>query len=300
MGAALWLYGWLILRQTRQEQTLGFVLGGKPVTYREIEEETGFARKTLERWMQVLRRNGYIETRVVTAGIIVKVTKAKKFGRLFGRNPTQADSTQAFEQKVCGDSCVSMNPLRIPPASLRQSAEFTCPPPQIRGDIPLTPRPEVPIFEAGRSQVFHTKSSEVTENSSRDACCQHSGAGEWAETARGCGNSRQWSYRRNELSSERRGGRVRATDWRALREELVRRELRVGAGPEVQHRARPAADSAAQVEEHAAQGAALEAEPCAPLRRGVQGNLFDSLESRARPQKRLAAVERGSKAVGAA
>jgi hypothetical protein len=79
MGAAIWLYGWLVLRETRQVGATGLVLGGRPVSYREIEEETGFGRKTLERWMRVLRRQGYIETRVVQSGIVVRITKAKKF-----------------------------------------------------------------------------------------------------------------------------------------------------------------------------------------------------------------------------
>ena len=56
MGSAVWLYGWLVLRQTREREGIGFVLGGRPVTYREIEEETGFAQKSLQRWMHALRR----------------------------------------------------------------------------------------------------------------------------------------------------------------------------------------------------------------------------------------------------
>jgi hypothetical protein len=78
MGAAVWLYGWLILRQTHQTGTIGWVLGGAPIHYREIEEETGFNRRTLERWMKMLRRQKYIETAVVDSGIIVKILKAKK------------------------------------------------------------------------------------------------------------------------------------------------------------------------------------------------------------------------------
>jgi hypothetical protein len=80
MGPAVWLYGWLVLRQTRQVGTTGLVLGGRPVSYREIEEETGFGRKTLERWM-----------RAVAAGIVVRITKAKKFAEdraAFLRIPT--------------------------------------------------------------------------------------------------------------------------------------------------------------------------------------------------------------------
>jgi hypothetical protein len=54
------------------------VLGGAPVTYREIESETGFNRRTLEAWMRVLRREGYVQTHNLPAGISVRILKAKK------------------------------------------------------------------------------------------------------------------------------------------------------------------------------------------------------------------------------
>src|SRR5271155_3213423 len=69
MGAAVWLYGWLVLRQTHQSDGFGCVLGGSAISYREIEEETGFKRRTLECWMRVLRREGYIETNTAPAGV---------------------------------------------------------------------------------------------------------------------------------------------------------------------------------------------------------------------------------------
>jgi hypothetical protein len=78
MGAAVWLYGWLVLRQTHQSGGVGYVLGGAPVTYREIEEETGFNRRTLEAWMRVLRREGYIETQTLRGGIGIRILRAKK------------------------------------------------------------------------------------------------------------------------------------------------------------------------------------------------------------------------------
>ena len=79
MGSAVWLYGWLVLRQTHQQGSVGWVLGGAPISYREIEEETGFNPRTLERWMQTLRRCGYVETEAAPAGVIIRITKAKKF-----------------------------------------------------------------------------------------------------------------------------------------------------------------------------------------------------------------------------
>lgn len=82
MGAAIWLYGWLVLRQTHQTGTTGWVLGGAPVSYREIEEETGFNRRTLERWMRLLRKHEYISTQSAQGGVIVRILKAKKHGRV--------------------------------------------------------------------------------------------------------------------------------------------------------------------------------------------------------------------------
>ncbi len=81
MGSALWLYGWLVLRQTHQTGSTGWVLGGAPISYQEIEEETGFNARTLERWMSTLRRQGYVETEPVMGGLIVRITKAKKHAR---------------------------------------------------------------------------------------------------------------------------------------------------------------------------------------------------------------------------
>lgn len=81
MGSALWLYSWLILRQTHQSGAIGWVLGGAPVSYREIEEETGFNRRTLEGWFRKLRRGGYIETSAAPSGVVIRITKAKKYSQ---------------------------------------------------------------------------------------------------------------------------------------------------------------------------------------------------------------------------
>lgn len=81
MGSALWLYSWLVLRQTHQTGSIGWVLGGAPVSYREIEEETGFNRRTLEGWVRRLRREGYIETQVAPTGVVIRITKAKKYSQ---------------------------------------------------------------------------------------------------------------------------------------------------------------------------------------------------------------------------
>ncbi|HEY0704431.1 MAG TPA: hypothetical protein VGD60_16785 [Candidatus Acidoferrales bacterium] len=107
MGSAIWLYGWLILRQTHQTGSVGWVLGGAPIHYREIEEETGFNPRTLERWMKSLREQKYIETAVVDGGITVKILKAKKHLR-----PTSSVASAASVRKVAGG--VRGNAGRVP------------------------------------------------------------------------------------------------------------------------------------------------------------------------------------------
>jgi hypothetical protein len=78
-------------RRRRRSRTAR-VFGGAPVTYREIEGETGFNRWTLKRWMSLLRRNAYIATEASPGGVIVRILKAKKHlqaGRLRIPSDTQ-------------------------------------------------------------------------------------------------------------------------------------------------------------------------------------------------------------------
>ncbi len=80
MGDAVWLYMWLIDKITRiDDNGLGYVLGGKPI---QIDEIKGFARRTAQRYIAVLKDEGYIEVRYTPRGMVFMVTKAKKkFGR---------------------------------------------------------------------------------------------------------------------------------------------------------------------------------------------------------------------------
>jgi transposase-like protein len=103
MGASIWLYGWLVLRQTSQHDGVGWVLGGSPITYREIEEETGFNPRTLERWMRDLRRGGYIETQAVPSGIVVRITRAGTWWG--GANASKRASRQSRMKCRAGKRC---------------------------------------------------------------------------------------------------------------------------------------------------------------------------------------------------
>ncbi len=79
MGSALGLFGWLVSRQTAQNGSAGLVLGGKPLRLEEIcGDLNGAPRRSVQRWLQVLRRWGYIETKAKPRGIIITIRNAKK------------------------------------------------------------------------------------------------------------------------------------------------------------------------------------------------------------------------------
>lgn len=78
--SAVFLFGWLVHRQTTQCDGVGLVLRGRPLTYAEIEADTGWPRSKLRRWMDLLRRRGYIEVRhSVYKRMVIRVLNAKKF-----------------------------------------------------------------------------------------------------------------------------------------------------------------------------------------------------------------------------
>lgn len=215
MGAAVWLYGWLVLRQTHQQASVGWVLGGAPVSYREIEEETGFNARTLERWMQVLRRAGYIETQAAPGGVIISITKAKKFPQGLGKI---ADGARRFAGRL----------------------------PQSRGADWAYPSSNLQVAEPIRS-------SSIGRSQERDE--RRPVRKDFHKMLPSCGNSSfrkpgthslleqttdLSQFRPAESSPEPQAPASAPLDARLLRqllraerEEAVRRELAVGTGPEV-------------------------------------------------------------------
>lgn len=217
MGPALWLYGWLVLRQTRQEGTFGYVLGGKPITYSEIEGETGFGRKTLERWMRVLRTEGYIETKTASTGIIVTITKAKKFTK-------QDQRGQAAGGPSHSGHLLRTSDLRTPELRARD----------------LKNAPKVPRFAESsldNPEQFQLFRGGISSGSIEGTIENSSFQQTYTEPRRSSGSRNPQQQREkaegDEATFTRGPGPESNRDWRWLRDELVRRELRVGAGPEV-------------------------------------------------------------------
>ncbi len=225
MGAAVWLYGWLVLRQTHQSGSVGWVLGGSPISYREIEEETGFNRRTLERWMTTLRRHGYIETETAPAGVAIRITKAKKFPQ-GGRNSAEgvrkvAEGSPQNRQKSTSNYESNQNITDgIGSSSIVRSQERT-----------ETPSPQTDFHSQTKNQVqnpaenTNPKSSWLGQKQSQSQPRQR--PSHTPNTQR----EPELSVRETYLLITR----LRQQLLRAERDEAVRRELAVGTGPEVQH-----------------------------------------------------------------
>jgi predicted transcriptional regulator len=240
MGAAVWLYGWLILRQTHQHGEMGCVLGGSAISYREIEEETGFKRRTLECWMRVLRREGYIETSAAPAGVVVRITKAKKFpqgARKFtdgvrkSAGGVRGFAEGATQSRVANERQRYLNqqlPDRIGSSSVDRSIE--------RKEHDESAKP----FYRNQVGKTHTQIHKSEQDENQRPI--HSGLSTTQKRKSGPSkeSKRAEAQSQPEVSSAYqqylfvREARARWAQLRAERDEEVRRELRVGTGPEVQ------------------------------------------------------------------
>ena len=213
MGAAVWLYGWLVLRQTHQSGTVGWVLGGAPVTYREIEEETGFPSRTLEGWMRTLRREGYIQTEAVPGGMVICITKAKKF--VAGPRPSAEGVRRVAgggtRTGVCSERQVLANQTDVDGIGSSWLDRSKLQPADIHND-------------------FH---SQRPASQGQNQNPTPSGLGTTQTDGSTRASSRPRDGRPEEQANFFKEARLRLQLLRAEREEAVRRELAVGSGPEV-------------------------------------------------------------------
>jgi len=216
MGAAIWLYGWLVLRQTRQQDSLGWVLGGSPVSYREIEEETGFNCRTLERWMQILRRERYIETETAPGGLIIRITKAKKFPQ--EPRGFVGGVRKAAEAATQNRAAVHAYPPGNEGIAERIGSSYVAGSEKKRNNAHLAGDFHNQTLSCGNSGSSQTPNKSPADRNPAPSDC-------------GLQRAEDHSARQPTLSSDLRLLRQLL---RAEREEAVRRELAVGTGPEVQ------------------------------------------------------------------
>lgn len=100
MGVAVWLYMWLIDKMTSiDEDGVGKVLGGKPIKFEEVGEELGTSMRTYRRWLSILSKEGYVNTKQTPYGLILSVNKAyKRFGNRYAKNGT-SDKTEIGQKR---------------------------------------------------------------------------------------------------------------------------------------------------------------------------------------------------------
>jgi hypothetical protein len=85
IGRAVWVYLWFLNRVTRDEQRgdddfVGIVLNGRPLSIDEIAEELGFDYYACRRHLARLVKSGYVERRKTGAGMFsYSVKKSKKW-----------------------------------------------------------------------------------------------------------------------------------------------------------------------------------------------------------------------------
>lgn len=94
MRDSLWLYVWLLDKMTSiDDKQVGKVLGGRPITYQDVEGELGISIREYRRWVGVLRDAGYIETLRTPHGLVITIQKASKFKKRSARTaPSQTKS----------------------------------------------------------------------------------------------------------------------------------------------------------------------------------------------------------------
>jgi len=195
----------------------GWVLGGAPISYREIEEETGFNVRTLERWMHTLRRHGYIQTEAAPAGIVVRITKAKKFpqaGRKFAEGVRRA-AGGVTQNRVANQGNPVWNQQAadgIGSSSVARSQEESR-----SSDIHRDFHRKLQN-QTSQGQFSNSKPSGLDQIQNPNRCSESDFP------------ANPHLQQQNRFFLE---ARLRQQLLRAEREEAVRRELSVGSGPEV-------------------------------------------------------------------
>lgn len=89
-GNSVWLFLWLIDKTTSvNENGIGHVYFGRPVTYEMVQEDLGIPVRTYRRYLDILRAAGYINTLRTPTGLVITVNKATKiFGQRYADNGT--------------------------------------------------------------------------------------------------------------------------------------------------------------------------------------------------------------------
>lgn len=85
IGPALWEFLWLIAKTTKEVtedgETVGIVLGGKPIKVSELADDLGSNERSVRRNLSRLKEYNYVKTTRTPYGEVYKVSNSKKFVR---------------------------------------------------------------------------------------------------------------------------------------------------------------------------------------------------------------------------
>lgn len=102
MGISIWLWMWLLDHVTSiSEEGIGKVLGGQPITLGIIQESFTISESTYNRWVDILRSNGYINTVQAPHGLIITLNKTHK---VFNQRTVTSDGSQKRTVKYEGST----------------------------------------------------------------------------------------------------------------------------------------------------------------------------------------------------
>src|SRR5437588_333364 len=114
MGSAVWLYMWLIDKvMAINENGIGKVLNGRPVTHDDIFHALGIRRRTYGRWDEQVEKASDINTIRTPCGLTFTVKKASKmWGQKASENNAElfqderyakSDTSKVFKKKRPSD-----------------------------------------------------------------------------------------------------------------------------------------------------------------------------------------------------
>ncbi len=94
MGSAVWEFMWLLDKMTScGEDGIGKVLGGKPIKSSEIMKDLGLTRSTINKNINLLETEGYINTLRTPYGLVITIIKAKKIFQKKNRDVNKSSIT---------------------------------------------------------------------------------------------------------------------------------------------------------------------------------------------------------------
>jgi hypothetical protein len=155
---AIWVFLWCLDRTTREENGVGFVLGGTVVTSKRIAKELDDVERNIQRQLEHLAAAGYLGIERQQHGQVITVRNSKKFGnsRLHKNDdlkieivkrddlPVKFDDLTAkiddpIKEDTAVDSAVDLKPIRpgcgnLPEAKTEKLRPFDSKCPACKGE----------------------------------------------------------------------------------------------------------------------------------------------------------------------